>query len=144
MTCNPLPGIVRIGYVPCRLIPEYLTLIAVSGVKPTLTLSLHDIALEGEATCEAEDDFDNNSHLEKATLKFKTLEVLPVDDKLAFAVETAAGDTFLIGAKEKPYPVVKRERNTGVPSGDPATVSYKVTLSTKVALVPCKIQAPAT
>ena len=144
MTCNPLPGIVHIGYIDCSLIPEYLMQIAISGVKPTLTLSLHDITLEGEATCEAEDDFDNNSHLEKATLKFKTLEVLPVDEKLAFAIETAAGKTFLIGTCEKPHPIVKRERNTGLPAGDPATIAYKVTFSAKVAPVPCSIQAPVT
>jgi hypothetical protein len=93
----------------------------------------------GEVTCETEEQFDNNSQVEKASLTFNTLDELPTYRHLAFVIFTAQGDTFVIGTKELPYPTVKISRSTGTPDGEPSVRKYEVTFSARKSLVLCAV-----
>lgn len=134
-----LPGIKRIAFVDCSLLPANITYRAMAGVPVGIFTSLNDICKVGEATCETEEQFDNNSQVEKASLTFNTLDELPTYRHLAFVIFTAQGDTFVIGTKELPYPTVKISRSTGTPDGEPSVRKYEVSFTAKKSLVLCAV-----
>lgn len=134
-----LPGIKRIAFVDCSLLPADITLRALAGVPVGIFTTVNDICKIGEATCETEEQFDNNSQLEKATLTFRTLDELPTYRHLAFVIYTTNGDTFVIGTKELPYPTVKLTSSTGTPEGEPSVRKYEVSFTNKKSLVLCAV-----
>ena len=134
-----LPGIVRIAYVDASLLPPDITLRALSGTPVGIYTTVQDISLDGEASCEVETQFDNNSLLEKTTLTFFSNDNLPIEGQLAFVIFTANEESYIIGAKEQPYPTVKITRSTGTPSGDPSVRKYEVTFKAKKSLVLCAV-----
>ena len=140
MSCISLPGIVRIAYISCTDLPENGAMMACVGAPAVVQASqLTDISIEGEPTCEADTDFDNNSTLQKVKLKFQTLDHISVNIPHAFVIVSANGQQYIIGTRERPYPIVKVNTKTGLPSGDPSVMIYEVSLSAKVALSPCSI-----
>ena len=134
-----LPGIKRIAFVECSLLPANITYRAMAGVPVGIFTTVEDVCKIGEATCETEEQFDNNSQVEKATLTFFTLDELPTYRHLAFVVSTTDGDTFVIGTKELPYPTVKITRSTGTPDGEPSVRKYEVSFTAKKSLVLCAV-----
>lgn len=134
-----LPGIKRIAFVDCSLLPADITLRALAGVPVGIFTTVNDICKIGEATCETEEQFDNNSQVEKATLTFRTLDELPTYRHLAFVIFTTNSDTFVIGTKELPYPTVKITRSTGTPDGEPSVRKYEVSFTAKKSLVLCAV-----
>ena len=95
------------------------------------------ITFYGTPSCDTVSEYENKGRLEKATLKFSTLDELPTAYPVAFVVTTANGRSYLIGAMERPFPVVKVEERTGVPGNESAVKSVTVTLSAHKSLVPC-------
>lgn len=134
-----LPGIKRIAFVECSLLPANITYRAMAGVPVGIFTTVEDVCKIGEATCETEEQFDNNSQVEKATLTFFTLDELPTYRHLAFVIFTADDDTFVIGTKELPYPTVKITRSTGSPDGEPSVRKYEVSFTNKISLVSCVV-----
>ena len=134
-----LPGIIRVAYVNAHLLPPDITLRALSGAPVGIYTTVQDLCLDGEAVCETEEQFDNNSLVEKAKLTFSTHDNLPVEGQLAFVVTTVNMESYIIGAKEQPYPTVKISRSTGTPSGDPSVRKYEVTFSARKSLVLCAV-----
>ena len=110
-----------------------------AGVPVGIFTTVEDVCKIGEATCETEEQFDNNSQVEKATLTFFTLDELPIYRHLAFVISTTDGDTFVIGTKELPYPTVKITRSTGTPDGEPSVRKYEVSFTAKKSLVLCAV-----
>lgn len=134
-----LPGIRRIAYADCSLLPPDITLRALSGVPVGIFTTVTEICLQQKASCETEQQLDNNSMLEKATLVFFSLDVLPTHRHLAFIINTVNGDTFVIGTRERPYPTVKITSSTGTPDGDPSVRKYEVSFTAKKSLVLCAV-----
>jgi len=134
-----LPGIVRIGYIDCSLLPADITLRALAGVPVGIYSFVEDACKIGEASCETEEQFDNNSQVEKATLTFRSLEELPTYRHLAFVIFTVQGDSFVIGCREQPYPTVKITGDTGSPDGEPAVRKYEVSFTARKSLVLCAV-----
>ena len=95
--------------------------------------------MKGEAVCEVEQSYDNNSYIEKGKLTFLTLDDVPTDQHPAFLFQTIEGDIYIIGAKERPYPTVKITRSTGQPDGDTSVRKYEVSFSAKKALALCNV-----
>lgn len=136
---HSLPGITRVAYTQCNLLPPDISLRALAGVPVGVYTTVTDIPLYGEAECELETQFDNNSLVEKVKLTFSTLDDLPLFRQLAFVIFTANGEIFLIGTKELPYPSVKLTRSTGTPDGEPSVRKYEVSLTGRKALVLCAV-----
>ena len=134
-----LPAIIKVKYVECELLPTDITLKAISGATVEIYASLQNVPLDGEALCETETTFDNNSQVQKTQLVFYTLDELPTHKHLAFVISTANNETFIIGTKEAPFPTFKISKSTGSPSGDPAVKKYEVTFKGKRTLIPCII-----
>jgi hypothetical protein len=131
-----LPGIKRIAYIATDLLPDDITLKAIAGIPVNITGTATEIDVIGEANCETDSEPDNNSQLEKVDLKFNTLDDIPTDSPLAFIVETVSGNKYVIGTKERPYPIVKISTATGTPDGNPSVRKVEVTYKAKRPLVP--------
>ena len=100
----------------------------VSVFAPTTPIELY-----GDASCEAVSEHDNGSSLEKTTLQFTTTDKIPTSQELAFVVEDVQGNTYVIGQKEAPYPMVEIE--TKIDSKENVKV-VKVVFSARKFLIP--------
>ncbi|SDM08152.1 hypothetical protein [Segatella bryantii] len=129
-----LPGIKSVGYVDCSLLPDDLALKALAGIPSSLDAQPTMISLDGIATCEVSSKDDNNYQVEKATLSFSAVESIPTENSLAFILSTVSGNTYIIGAKEQPYPTIKATMSTGSTDGTPAVIKYEITYTNRKAL----------
>ena len=139
MKCLSLPGITKAWYIQRDYLPDDVVYRSVAGIPVTLQEQPIIINLKGEAICEVEQSFDNNSYIEKSKLTLYALDEVPTDQHLAFIIETVDGDKYVIGAKERPYPTVKITRSTGQPDGDPSVRKYEVSFTAKKALALCSV-----
>ena len=137
--CLSLPGISKVWYIHRDYLPDDVVYRAVAGIPIALQNQPVSITLKGEAVCEVEQSFDNNSYIEKTKLAFLSLDDVPTDQHPAFVIQTVNGDRYVIGAKERPYPTVKITRSTGQPDGDPSVRKYEVSFTAKKALALCSI-----
>ncbi|MBE6311305.1 MAG: hypothetical protein E7080_09680 [Bacteroidales bacterium] len=129
MSTISLPGIFKIGFLECSKLSSHLALKSIAGVPIAILTEITDIIFSGEPTCEAVSDNDNNGRSEKTTLKFTTTQKIPDDRPLAFVVQCVNGRKSLIGAKERPYPIVKITTATGTASGNISAYSVEITHS---------------
>ena len=137
--CLSLPGITKVWYIHRDYLPDDVVYRAVAGIPIALQNQPVSITLKGEAVCEVEQSFDNNSYIEKTKLAFLSLDDMPTDQHPAFVIQTVNGDRYVIGAKERPYPTVKITRSTGQPDGDPSVRKYEVSFIAKKALALCSV-----
>lgn len=135
--CLSIPGIRQISYVPTSYLSHDVTYRAESGVPVLMTAQPTVISLKGEAVCEVERKFDNNSQQETAKLTFYTLDELPPHRHIAFVITDMQGNSFVIGAREAPFPIVKVAYTTGKPDGDASVRKYEVSFTARKALAPC-------
>ena len=139
MKCLSLPGIQQVWYISRTGLPDDVVYRSVAGIPVSVIEQPISITMKGEAVCEVEQSYDNNSYIEKAKLTFLTLDDVPTDLHPAFLFQTIEGDIYIIGAKERPYPTVKITRSTGQPDGDTSVRKYEVSFSAKKALALCNV-----
>lgn len=137
--CLSLPGIQQVWYILRDYLPEDVVYRSVAGIPISLQEQPISIIMKGEAVCEVEQSYDNNSYIEKAKLTFLTLDDVPTDQHPAFVIRTVNDDYYVIGAKERPYPTVKITRSTGQPDGDASVRKYEVSFTAKKALALCSV-----
>ena len=137
--CLSLPGIQQVWYISRSGLPDDVVYRSVAGIPISLEVVPDEIALKGEAVCEVEQSYNNNSYIEKAKLTFLTLDDVPTDQHPAFVIRTVNDEYYAIGAKERPYPTVKITRSTGQPDGDTSVRKYEVSFSAKKALALCNV-----
>ena len=135
--CVSLPGITNVSYIAYDDLPDDVVYRSVAGIPISLEVVPDEITMKGEAVCEMEQSFDNNSHIEKAKLTFLTLDDVPTYNHPAFVIRTVNGETYLIGSKERPYPTVKITSSTGQPDGDTSVRKFEVSFTAKKALALC-------
>ena len=137
--CLSLPGIQQVWYILRDYLPEDVVYRSVAGIPISLEVVPDEIALKGEAVCEVEQLYDNNSYIEKVKLTFLTLDDVPTDQHPAFVIRTVNDEYYIIGAKERPYPTLKITRSTGQPDGDTSVRKYEVSFTAKKALALCSV-----
>ena len=139
MKCLSLPGITKVWYILRDYLPDDVVYRAVAGIPVSLQEQPISVTLKGDAICEVDQSFDNNSYIEKTKLTFYTLDAVPTDQHPAFVIQTVDGNIYVIGAKERPYPTVKITRSTGQLDGDPSVRKYEVSFTAKKALALCSV-----
>lgn len=138
-TTQSLPGIKFIGYVSSDNLQREMMNKSLAGLPVGIFTDITPICYAGVPTCIAESTYNNNGRIEQTTLRFKTLYNLPTSRHIAFVVTDCNGQSYIIGQREKPRPIVKITRDTGTPNGDPAVCSVEVTLYAQKSLIPCFI-----
>jgi len=131
-----LPDIVAIYRLSCVALPSFITEKYRARVPVEIGASLVPIAHFSRASCEAELLYDSGGYTEKAVLQFATTEELDGVTPLAFVITDAQGQSYVIGAKEKPYPMVEVTRSI---DKDTNVNTVKVSFSRRKSLVPCLI-----
>lgn len=134
-----LPGIKFIGHVPAENLQREIMNKHLAGLPVGIFTDITPIAFCGVPTCEAVSTYNNNGRIEQVTLRFKTLETLPLNRHVAYIVTDCNAQSFIIGQREKPRPIVKITRDTGTPNGDPSVCSVEITLYAQKSLIPCTI-----
>ena len=131
-----LPNITAIYYVPCAsLIPNITEKHRAGlpvGIFPLPTAIEH----YGNASCEAEQEYDNGGYSEKTVLQFTTTDDLSHYPPLAFVVTDADGQSYIIGTKEAPFPMVEITKTI---DKEVHVNTVKVTFTRPKSLVPCVI-----
>lgn len=137
MDRQSLPGIKAIGYVPAERLQREIMYKHLAGVPVGIFTDVTPIAFVGVPTCEAVSTYNNNGRVEQAILRFQTLDEVPLYRHIAFVITDCNGQSYIIGQREKPRPIIKASGHTGTPNGDPAVRSYEVTLYAQKSLIPC-------
>lgn len=132
-----LPGVRRVGMLPCSSLPANVALSAICGLRVPLMADVEPVPLCGVGECRCVRTRQGASVSETATLTFSSHMMLDGSRDMAFVVEDVQCRTWLVGSREAPFPVLSATRMTGVPGGEPAGVEYEVTLSSLRSMVDC-------
>ena len=132
-----LPGIRFVGYVSAESLQREIMYKHLAGIPVGIFTDVTPIAFFGVPTCEAVSTYNNNGRIEQTTLRFQTLDVVPLNRHIAFIVTDCNNQSYVIGQHEKPRPIIKASGHTGTPGGDPAVRTYEVTLYAQKSLIPC-------
>ena len=134
--CNRMPGVIAVRWIKAANLSSHLLEKYIAGVPVALGTIGNEVKLEDTASATGLNSVENNGLTSKAELEFKTMDEVPRDEDIAWAVQDADGNWWLIGTRERPFPVVEISQSTGTPGGDPAVATVKVTHSAKIALIP--------
>ena len=134
-----LPGIKFIGYVLADNLQREMMNKHLANLPVGIFTDITPIAFCGVPTCEAVSTYNNNGRIEQTTLRFKTLDDLPTYRHVAYVVTDCNNQSYIIGQREKPRPIVKVTRDTGTPNGDPSVATVEITLYAQKSLIPCTI-----
>ncbi|MCR5314373.1 MAG: hypothetical protein K6E52_00555 [Bacteroidaceae bacterium] len=131
-----LPDIIAIYLIPCDSLPANIT----EKFRAHIPVSIPDVLTQiehcGNASCEAVQQSDNGAVSEKTVLQFYTAENICLFPPLAFVITDAQNQSYVIGTKERPYPMV--EITKGI-DRDANRYSVKVTFNRMKSLIPCLI-----
>ncbi len=134
--CNRMPGVIAVRWIKAANLSSHMLEKYIAGVPVALGTIGNELKLEDTASASGLNSVENNGLTSKAELEFKTMDEVPRDEDIAWAVQDADGNWWLIGTRERPFPVVEISQSTGTPGGDPAVATVKVTHSAKIALIP--------
>lgn len=134
-----LPGVKNIHYLDCSHILDNVALRGICQMPVPVLTAINAVDVCDEAECECQTERNGRSRFDTATLKFLSAEQLPNSINLGFVVTDVDGNSFLIGAKEPPFPQIKMTIRFGLPSGDGAGYFYEVTHVAIKSLIPCTI-----
>ena len=136
---HSLPGIAQIGYVECEKLQPNIVLKHSSGTPVGIFAEITDIGFFGQPTCEAVEEYDSNGRRVVTSLKFVTNDNIPTYKHLAFVITDVSGTSYIIGSRERPYPVIKSYTSSGSPSGESKANSYEVRWTAIASPIPCAI-----
>lgn len=131
-----LPNIIDIYIVPCASLIPNITEKYRAGLPVAIFPLPTSIEHYGNASCEAEQEYDNGGYSEKTVLQFTTTEDISHYPPLAFVVTDANGQSYIIGTQEAPYPIVEITKTI---DKEVNVNNIKVTFTRRKSLVPCVI-----
>jgi hypothetical protein len=131
-----LPNITAIFYVPCASLVPNITEKYRAGLPVAIFPLPSAIEHYGNASCEAEQEYVGGGYSEKTVLQFNTTDDLSHYPPLAFVVTDADGQSYIIGTKEAPYPILEITQTI---DKEVHVNTVKVTFTRRKSLVPCLI-----
>lgn len=134
--CNKMPGIIAVKWMHADELSPHIREKFIAGLSVAIGAVGNRLTLVDTGSTEGLRSLENNGLTGKATLEFKTLEVVPTDEDIVWAAQDADENWWLIGARERPYPIVEVSHSAGTPGGEPAVTTVKVTHTAKIALIP--------
>ena len=134
-----LPGITQIGYCFCSNLQPNIVLKHSSGTPIGVFTDIVPIRFFGSPSCETTEEYDNNGRKVVTSLTFVTNDNIPTYKHLAFVITDVSGTSYIIGSRERPYPVIKSSANSGTPSGESKATSYEVRWTAIASPIPCAI-----
>ena len=134
-----LPGIAQIGYCLCSNLQPNIVLKHLSGTPVGVFTEIVPIRFFGSPSCETTEEYDNNGRKVVTSLTFVTNDNIPTYKHLAFVITDASGTSFIIGSRERPYPIIKSSTSSGTPSGESNATTYEIKWSSVGMPIRCAI-----
>ena len=134
--CNMMPGIIAVKWLKASQLAPHLMEKYIAGLPVAIGAQGNDMELVEPGQAEGLRQYENNGLVGKATLEFKTLSPVPADEDVVWAAKDASGKWWLIGSRERNFPVVEVSTSAGTPGGDPAVSTVKVSHTAKIAVIP--------
>ena len=131
-----LPNIIDIYKVPCASLVPNITEKYRAGLPVAIFPLPSPIEQYGNASCDAEQEYVGGGYSEKTVLQFTTTENISQFPPLAFVVTDAGGQSYIIGTKEAPYPIMEITQTI---DKEVHVNTVKVTFTRPKSLVPCLI-----
>ena len=120
--------------MPCKNLPPFILQKYLVGIPVGIYAVATPVEFFTNASCEADQDPDNGSTIEKTTLQFSTTQNLPYGIPLAFVVKDVNDRAYVIGFREAPFPLITT--NTSI-TDDKNIYVVKVQFNARKSLVPC-------
>ena len=137
--CNNMPGIIRVMWLKAENVAPHVMEKFVAGIPVALGSEGNELKLVDTGQASSLITSENNGLTDKATLEFKTTSPVPMEEDVVWAAMDASEQWWLIGARERNFPIVEVNRTSGTPGGDPAVTSVKVTHAAKIAIIPVSL-----
>lgn len=137
--CNNMPGIIAVKWLRAENIAPHIIEKYIAGVPVAIGALGHALELVDTGKADGLRSYENNGLASRAELEFKTLSPVPTDEDVVWAAQDADEQWWLIGARERNYPVVEVSYSTGTPGGDPAVATVKISHTAKIAIIPVAI-----
>ena len=134
--CNRMPGIIAVKYIKAPQLARHILEKYVAGVPVAIGALGTPLQLVDDGNADCIRAYEHNGLASRATLEFKTLDDVPTDEDIVWAAQDATKQWWLIGTRERNFPVVETSRSAGTPGGDPAVTTVKVTHTAKIAIIP--------
>jgi len=131
-----MPGIIRVMWLHASQLSPHMAEKHIAGVPVAVGSTPNEIAIIKDASAKGVTAYENNGLICRATLEFSTSDEVPKDEDIVWLVQDADETWWLIGTKERNFPVTEVTRSAGSPGGEPAVATVKVSYSGLVALIP--------
>lgn len=128
-----LPGITRIGYVETKYLPTNIMYKSQAGIPVAIMTNVKPIKFFGMPQIEADMQFVNFGTIEEISIRFDSLDDIPLNRDIAFVVQDANNENFIIGSKEE-HAVIHRQYDSSDTDGK-ATYTYKINHKSRKALI---------
>lgn len=128
-----LTGIKKIGFVDTRYLEPYIMFKAQAGIQVAVMTGAKEIKFFGLPEIQSDLKLVNFGTREATSIKFDSLDEIPLDKDIAFIVQDVNNDNFIIGTKENPA-VVNRQYESSDPNGK-ATYKYTITNEDRISLI---------
>jgi len=132
-----VPGISQINFVLQDDIPNNVIERAQAGLPIGIYAIPHPVTFVGNPTCTCDTSNEHNGRTQTAKLQFKSRQLIPEDQVIVFIVTDQAGQSYLIGNREDPMPLVSMVQHFGIPNGEPRVLNYTIEFTAPNALIPC-------
>ena len=137
--CNKMPGVTQVMWLTSEQVTPNLIGKFVAGIPVALGSLGTPVKIFSGAQAQCVTHYENNGVSEEATLEFRTTEKVPTEENILWAFKDATEQWWVIGARERNFPVVEVSTSTGTPGGDPAVSTVKVTHTALKAMIPVAI-----
>lgn len=114
-----VPGIVKVGYFEASLLPDFTK--PVAPVRAQIVPEWVELSDVGSLSEDA--DYDPLGLAVKTTLEFSSPDEIPVNRQIAFLVEDALENRYIVGNRPPHCGVLKRQAQINSPS-EKASVNY--------------------
>lgn len=130
-----IPGIRKVGWLYADSLTAQIEKKATAGLLISVVNEINYIYC-WDIQMEISNDYDNGGRLEEVTLKFSTLDSFPKEiNRIAWIAIDNNGAVWLIGKKEKPYPICKVTYNSGTAGSKSAVAEVEISLYGRKAAV---------
>lgn len=129
-----LPGIASISYLPCHNLAPNIMEKHLAGIPIGVYALSTPVEFFGDASCDAESEYTNGAYAQKTSLQFSTCDNIDNSLPLAFVITDVQGNSFLVGCRERPFPIVEIRKVLDVEKN---VFEVKVVSNGRRSLIPC-------
>lgn len=128
-----LSGIKRIGFIETKYLEPNIMLRAQAGIQVAVMASVKEIKFFGLPEIQSDLQLVNFGTREAISIKFDSLDNIPLDKYVAIIVQDVNNDNFIIGTKENPA-LINRQYESSDLNGK-STFKYTITNEDRISLI---------